>query len=216
METSAGGSSQRKRRSPVSGNRHLDEPTNRRSGASHYARRVTPLQKVAMGLVIVVVSARFGGYDALPDPVGWALVVAGLLPLRTGLPLGGWALALAVVAGLVAVPLWLPAVADRVSPSGQWGAGLPQTLCCLVLCIGLAQVADRAGDREAVRFGLLRWAFVGVAAGPVLVYGGGVDALAAPLAVLAVLTNVAFVYYLFKVSRRGYGSTVADVPTASE
>ena len=77
-----------------------------------------------MGLVIVVVSARFGGYDALPDPVGWALVVAGLLPLRHGLPLGGWTLALAVVAGLVAVPLWLPAVADRVSPSGQWGAGL--------------------------------------------------------------------------------------------
>jgi len=85
-----------------------------------------------------------------------------------------------------------------------------------VLCIGLAQVADRAGDREAVRFGLLRWAFVVVAAGPVLVYGGGVDALAAPLAVLAVVTNVAFVYYLFKVSRRGYGSTVADASTARE
>jgi len=85
-----------------------------------------------------------------------------------------------------------------------------------VLCIGLAQVADRAGDREAVRFGLLRWAFVVVAAGPVLVYGGGVDALAAPLAVLAVLTNVAFVYYLFKVSRRGYGSTVAEASTAPD
>lgn len=169
-----------------------------------------------MGLVIVVVSARFGGYDALADPAGWALVVAGLLPLRTGLPLGGWALALAVVAGLVAVPLWLPVIADRVSASGQWGAGLPQTLCCLVLCVGLAQVAGQTGDREAVRFGLLRWAFVVVAAGPVLVYGGGVDALAAPLAVLAVLTNVAFVYYLFRVSCRGYGSTVPDASTAHE
>jgi hypothetical protein len=177
---------------------------------------VTPLQKVAMGLVIVVVSARFGGYDALADPAGWALVVAGLLPLRTGLPLGGWTLALAVVAGLVAVPLWLPVIADRVSASGQWGAGLPQTLCCLVLCIGLAQVADRAGDLEAARFGLLRWAFVVVAAGPVLVYGGGLDVLAAPLAVLAVLTNVALVYYLFRVSRRGYGSTVPDASTAHE
>jgi len=185
---------------------------------------VTPLQKVAMGLVIVVVSARFAGYDALPDPVGWALVVAGMLPLRTGLPLGGWALALAVTAGLVAVPLWFPAVADRVAPSGQWGASLPQSLFCIVLCTGLAQVADRAGDgagpgpghREAVRFGLLRWAFVVVAAGPVLVYGGGVAALAAPLAVLAVLANLALVYYLFKVSRRGYGSTVAGASTARE
>jgi len=172
---------------------------------------VTPLQKVAMGLVVVVVSARFAGYDALPDPVGWALVVAGLLPLRTGLPLGGWAVALAVTAGLVAVPLWLPAVADRVAPSGQWAASLPQSLFCIVLCTGLAQVAGRAGDgtgdREAARFGLLRWAFVVVAAGPVLVYCGGMTALAAPLAVLAVVANLALVYYLFKVSRRGYGST---------
>lgn len=212
METFAGGSSQRKRRSPVSGNRHLDEPTNWLFGTSHYARRVTPLQKVAMGLVIVVVSARFAGYDALPDPVGWALVVAGMLPLRTGLPLGGWALALAVAAGLVAVPLWFPAVADRVAPNGQWGASLPQSLFCIVLCTGLAQVADR----EAVRFGLLRWAFVVVAAGPVLVYGGGVAPLAAPLAVLAVLANLALVYYLFKVSRRGYGSAVAGAASARE
>jgi hypothetical protein len=168
--------------------------------ASHYARRVTPLQKVAMGLVIVVVSARFAGYDALPDPVGWAL-------------------ALAVTAGVVAVPLWLPAVADRVAPSGQWAASLPQSLFCIVLCTGLAQVADRAGDgtghREAVRFGLLRWAFVVVAAGPVLVYGGGVTALAAPLAVLAVLANLALVYYLFKVSRRGYGSTTLATPSSA-
>jgi len=171
-----------------------------------------------MGLVIVVVSARFAGYDALPDPVGWTLVVAGLLPLRTGLRLGGWALALAVTAGLVAVPLWLPAVADRVAPSGQWGASLPQSLFCIVLCTGLAQVADRApdgaGHREATRFGLLRWAFVVVAVGPVLVYGGGVTALAAPLAVLAVLTNLALVYYLFKVSRRGWGSPVPSASTA--
>jgi hypothetical protein len=199
---------------PASRCRVTDIWTNQPTRVPHYARGVTPLQKVAMGLVIVVVSARFGGYDALPDPVGWALIVGGLLPLRTGLPLGGWALALAVAAGLVAVPLWLPVVADRVSASGQWGAGLPQTLCCLVLCIGLALVAGQAGDREAVRFRLLRWAFVVVAAGPVLVYGGDVDALAAPLAVLAVLTNVAFVYYLFKVSRRGYGGTTAGAPSA--
>ena len=154
-----------------------------------------------MGLVIVFVSARFGGYDALPDPVGWALVVAGLLPLRTQVPLGGWAVALAVLAGLTAVPLWLPAVDDRLAPSGQWGVSLPQTLFCIVLCTSLCAVADRAGDhREAVRVRWLRWVFGAVALGPVLV-----DALESPLAVLAVLANIALVYYLFKVSRRGYG-----------
>jgi hypothetical protein len=171
---------------------------------------VTPLQKVAMGLVVVFLSARFSGYDALPDPVGWGLVVAGLLPLRTRIPLGGWALALAVVAGLVAVPLVLPILETRLTPSGQWGASLPQTLFCVVLCTSLCTVAERAGEREAVRFGLLRWAFVAVASGPVLVYGGGVDALTTPVAVLAVLANVALVYYLFTVSRRGYGGTEAS------
>jgi hypothetical protein len=52
---------------------------------------VTPLQKVAMGLVIVLVDAFFGGYDAVPDPVGWAMVLAGVLPLRARLD-GGFGL----------------------------------------------------------------------------------------------------------------------------
>ena len=52
--------------------------------------------------------------------------------------------------------------------------------------------------------------FVAVALGPVLVYGGGVDALATPVAVLAVLANLVLVYYLFKVSRRGYGAPARD------
>lgn len=170
---------------------------------------MTPLQKVAIGLVIVFLSARFAGYDALADPVGWGFVVAGLLPLRQRIPLGGSALTLAVVAGLVSVPLVLPTVADRLRPSGQWGASLPQTVFCIVLCTALgtslARLPDRAGDREARRFDLLRWVFVVVAVGPVLVYGGGVDALTTPVAVLAVLANVVLVYLLFAVSRRGYG-----------
>jgi hypothetical protein len=172
--------------------------------------RVTPLQKVAMGLVIVFLSARFAGYDALADPVGWALVVAGLLPLRTTLPLGGWALALAVVAGVVAVPVYVPALYARLAPSGQWGVSLPQTAFCVLLCSSLCALTARADDPASTRFGLLRWAFVAVALGPVLVYGGRVDALTTPVAVLAVLANVALVYYLFKVSRRDYAVTVTD------
>jgi hypothetical protein len=44
------------------------------------------------------------------------------------------------------------------------------------------------------------------------VYGGGVDALGVPAAVLSVVSNVVLVYYTFKVSRR-YGidpETVTD------
>ena len=151
-----------------------------------------------MGLVIVVLRAPFGGYDALADPVGWGLVVAGLLPLRERLPYGGTVLACAAVAGVVAVPLWLPVVDDRLDPSGQWAASLPQTLCCLVLCVSLAALVTGRRQRW---FAGLRWLFAVVAAGPVLVYGGRVDALAAPLAVLAVVANVALVYQLFAVHR---------------
>ena len=163
---------------------------------------MSPLQKVAMGLVIVFLSARFGGWDALPDPVGWALVVAGVWPLRDRLPQGGSLLALAVLAGVVSVPLVLPAVQQRLSASGQWGLSVPQTVFCLLLCVSLATLSERAGARESGRFALLRTAYLVLLAGPVLVYGGGVDALATPVAVLSVVANVALVWYVFAVSRR--------------
>ncbi len=166
-----------------------------------------------MGLVIVFLSARFEGVDALADPVGWALVVAGLLVLRDSLPLAGTAITAAVVAGLVAVPLVLPRLEDRLTPSGQWAASLPQIAFCVVLCTALATVADRSGTAEAVRVGVLRWVFVAVGVGPVLVYGGELDALTTPLAVVAVLANLALVYYLFKLSRRpAFGAPQVGAP----
>lgn len=153
-----------------------------------------------MGLVIVVLRAPFGGFDALADPVGWGLVVAGLLPLRGRLrQSGGTLLGCAALAGVVSVPLWLPAVDERLAPSGQWAASLPQTLFCLLLCVVLAGAVTGRRQRW---FAGLRWVFAAVAAGPVLVYGGQVDALATPVAVLAVLANLVLVYQLFAVSRR--------------
>jgi hypothetical protein len=174
---------------------------------------VTPLQKVAMGLVIVFLSARFGGYDALPDPVGWGLAIAGLVPLRTRVPHGGTLLWLAAIAGVVSVPLVVPQVNEAMAPAGQWGVGVPQTAFCLMLSISLATLTERAGEPEAVRFGLLRTAYIAVLALPVLVYGGGIDELALPAAVLSVLANVVLVYYTFKVSRRPY---VYDAPAAAD
>jgi hypothetical protein len=172
---------------------------------------VTPLQKVAMGLVIVFLTARFGGYDALPDPVGWGLAIAGLVTLRTRVPHGGTLLWLAAIAGVISVPLVVPQVNDAMSPAGQWGVGVPQTVFCVMLCISLATLAERAGEPEAVRFGLLRTGYLVVLALPVLVYGGNVVTLETPMAVLSVLCNVALVYYTFKVSRRPY---VYDSPAA--
>jgi hypothetical protein len=176
---------------------------------------VTPLQKVAMGLVIVFLTARFAGYDALPDPVGWGLAIAGLVPLRSRIPQGGSLLTLAAIAGVASVPLVVPDVNEALTPAGAWGAGIPQTAFCLLLCVSLATLAERAGEPEATRFALLRTAYVAVLALPVLVYGGGVDALATPTAVLAVLCNVALVYYTFKVSRRPYVTDDPETPVVA-
>jgi hypothetical protein len=41
-----------------------------------------------------------------------------------------------------------------------------------------------------------------------------VDALATPVGVLARVANLVLVYYLFKVSRRGYGSDVQEPAAA--
>ncbi len=168
-----------------------------------------------MGLVIVFLTARFGGWDALPDPVGWGLVVAGVWSVRRLLPQGDSLLALAALAGAVSVPLVLPSVQRQLSAAGQWGLSVPQTVFCLLLCVSLATLAERAGEKVAGRFALLRTAYVVVLAGPVLVYGGGVDALTTPVAVLSVLANLALVYYTFAVSRRDYARTGEATPSAS-
>ena len=164
---------------------------------------MSPLQKVAMGLVIVFLRAELGGIDALPDPVGWALVLAGTWSMRAVLVDVDVLLWVGSVAAVISVGLFVPALDDRLSPSGQWAASLPQTVFCLVLCGSLAALARPVGGAPAVRarrLELLRWVFLAVGVGPVLVYGGGVVALAPPLAALAVLANVALVYYTFAVS----------------
>jgi hypothetical protein len=153
-----------------------------------------------MGLVVVFLRASFGGYDALPDPVGWGLVLAGLWSVRGQMGNGPTLVGLAVASGVVSVPLVLPAVEDQLSAAGQWALSLPQTVFCVVLCSALACPDAGRDERVRSRFGALRWVFVAVGAAPVLVYGGRVDALAGPVAVLAVLANVYLVYLLFRVS----------------
>jgi hypothetical protein len=157
---------------------------------------VTPLQKVAMGLVIVLVDALFGGYDGVPDPLGWVLVLAGLLPVRDlrGIP---GLVGTAVVCLLVSLTTYPPQVADRLSDPGGWALSLPQLVFAFLLCTALLpHVGAIAG-----RFRLLRWLFVVVAVGPVLVLGGGVEVLREPLAFLVVAAQVYLIFLLFRCSK---------------
>lgn len=185
---------------------------------------MTPLQKVAIGLVIVLIPADFPHdphpawkfYDALPDPVGWAFVVAGVWALaraaRLELTTVRW---LAVLALLVSIPLWFPQVNHALAPeshpgagfSGQWFLSLPAN----VFGLALARQLGRAGELEqprdhyvAGRFGVLTWGFAAVIVLPVVAYGGGITSLQTPTLLLIGLVNLVFCYYLFAAHRRRF------------
>ncbi len=185
---------------------------------------MTPLQKIAMGLVVVLVPANFPRdphpawqfYDALPDPVGWLLVLAGLRALVRAsdldLDVARW---LGVLAFVVSVPLWFPQVSHllvpeynpRIEISFQWFVALPQTLFSLFLVrtIGRAAIEEVPRDRfVAGRFGVLTWGLAGMLVLPVVAYGGDVEALQDPTLLLIGIVNVAVVYYLFRVHRRSW------------
>jgi hypothetical protein len=167
------------------------------------------LRYLAMGLVIVFLRADFGGYDALADPVGWGLVIWSLWGLRGRLANTDVLLWVATIALAASAATYPPAVSERLTASGQWGVSLPQIGFCLVLCGSLATWArstvaagggpGRASSR-ARWLDLLRWVYLAVAVGPVVVLGGGVEQLTSAVAVLSVVANVALVYLTFAVS----------------
>ncbi len=166
-----------------------------------------------MGLVIVVAYAYVPGdpspawqhYDVLADPIGWVLVVLGATSLAradAGFGASRW---LAVLAGLVSVPMWFPQLTHGLDASLEWFASLPQLAFCLVLAreIGARGAEQSPADGYvAQRFGLLVWGFAAAAVLPVLVLGGGVEQLEGPTQLVSTLVSVAFVYYLFRVHRR--------------
>lgn len=189
----------------------------------------TPLQRVAVGLLVVFAEAAWppdpspswARYDLLADPVGWALVLWGVVALVRAEP--GFALArvAAAVAGLVSLPLWLPQLRHLLDAPTEWAASLPQLAFCLVLARLVARAAGEHGDpRVARRFTVLAYGVGVVALLPVVVLGGDVPALAPAAALLALVVDVALVWSLFAVHRRtwlggpgpGDGRTTAARP----
>jgi hypothetical protein len=166
-----------------------------------------------MGMVIVVLFAYFPAhpspdwkhYDALADPLGWLLVVAGMVALARvdeSFATSRW---LAIVAGVVSVPMWFPQLNHQLDASGEWFASLPQIAFCLLLSRELAILGDAQSPRDgyvAKRFGLLVWGFALLAVLPVVTLGGGIDRLAGPTQLVSLLVSVAFIYSLFRVHRR--------------
>jgi hypothetical protein len=157
---------------------------------------MSPLQKVAMGLVLTVVDPVIAGFDAVPDLLGWVLVVMGLREIRHKAPVASM-LVVAALAGLVSVVLVKPGLVAGLPESSGWWLSLPQIAFSFLLCGAVSSVLP-VHDRLARRFRVLRWVFAVAGAGPVLLYGGGVDVLLVPLAVLTVLANVSLIYLVFR------------------
>ena len=166
-----------------------------------------------MGMVIVIGTALFPAnpsrswekYDALPNPLGWALVLFGVFALAKADDIFASSRWLALIAAVVSVPMWFPQVAHRLDASGEWFASLPQLAFCLFLAreIGLAGATRTPADGYVAKsFGLLVWAFALAAVLPVVAIGGNVKQLEMPTLVVSSLASVAFVYLLFRVHRR--------------
>ena len=166
-----------------------------------------------MGMVIVVGTAYFPPdpspgwekYDALPDPLGWLLVLYGVFALVRADKVFDSTRWLALVAAVVSVPMWFPQVNHRLDASGGWFASLPQIAFCLFLAREIGLTAARQAppdDYVAKRFGLLVWGFLLLGVLPVLALGAGLEQLRNPTELVAWLVNVAFIYVLFRVHRR--------------
>jgi hypothetical protein len=167
-----------------------------------------------MGLVIVVLTARFHGYDALPDPLGWLLVLAGVFALPDALAQRSTLLTLAGLAGAVSVALWFPAVTDALydaDASLGWAANLPQIGFTAVLCHALAALAAEAGDPRAARWLRVgRTVVIAVGLLPVLVFGAGMRSLEVTSYVLAGASVLLLIWLLFSYASRPWAAS----PTA--
>ena len=183
---------------------------------------VSPLQRIGLGLILVVVPADFPAhphpawnyYDALPPPLGWLLVLSGLVRLIqvTDLELS-MARAAAVVALLVSIPMWFPQVNHYVVPqynpgvsqSWQWLVALPSWVFGYFLCKTIGDAAVRREPRErgiAGWFGVLRWGFVAAAVLPAIVYGANVTSLDHEMKLVIGLVEICLIVAMFTYHRR--------------
>lgn len=162
-----------------------------------------PLQSIAMGLLVVALSAPAGGYDVLADPLGWLLVLLGVgrAPEGRGLLTG-----LAGLALVVATALWFPAVREPLvggDPALTWGANLPQLAFTATLLWRLRAEARGGGDLRAANW--LRTALVAVVViglAPAVVFGGGVASLAGATYIAAGFAIVLVIVLLFAYAKR--------------
>jgi hypothetical protein len=166
-----------------------------------------------MGLVVVLLAAPVHGYDVLADPLGWVLALVGLTELP--LPQRPTLQRLATLALVVSVPVWVPAVRDRLNltdASLAWAASIPELLTVIVLAHCLARAAGEAGDPRARRWlQTARTLMLVVALLPPVVLGGALDSLVGAATLVGSLSLLLVVVLLFRYAGRPWAQP-AGVP----
>lgn len=185
---------------------------------------MSPLQRIGVGLILVVLPADFPAhphpawnyYDALPPPLGWALVISGLLGLGAASELDLRATrAAALVAFAVSVPMWFPQINHYIVPqynpgvsqSWQWLVALPSWVFGYLLskAIGDAAMARQPRERGiAGWFGVLRWGFVAAAVLPAVVYGAQVKNADNTMHLVIGMVEILLIVAMFTYHRRDW------------
>ncbi|WP_156393683.1 MULTISPECIES: hypothetical protein [unclassified Nocardioides] len=128
---------------------------------------MTPLQKVAMGFVVVAIDT-LGRLDVLPDFIGWAMVLWGLSSVRWSER--GQLLGIGSVCAVVSLAVWFPQVNERVHDAElalKWALSLPDLLFILLFARAVCSAARAGKDRKFTgRFGVIGWVTCVVAALP--------------------------------------------------
>lgn len=151
-----------------------------------------PLHPVALGLVIIALVVDGSGWDLLPDPVGWALVLWGTTALPASLRHRRSLTTTATLALAAACLLWVPGTAESVADvdeSLSWALSLPQLAYLVLLSDALRYAARQAGHPgRAAWFAAAELSAVAATVLPVLVFGGGLEVLAGTAVLAASLT----------------------------
>src|SRR3546814_14320687 len=115
---------------------------------------MTPLQKMAMGLVVVALDTLggegIGAWDLLPDFIGWAMVAWGIVSL--GIPQRTQLLSLDALAAVVSLVFWLPFMQTQLRDADlalKWAASLPDLPFVYPTALAFKAPARAAGDRKS-------------------------------------------------------------------
>jgi hypothetical protein len=170
---------------------------------------MTPLQQIAMGLVIVGLDTS-SAYDWYPDVLGWVLVLMGVSRFNAAArsTLTYAALLGAATSGV----LWFPQVRKPffdVDLSLVWAAFLPDLIFCFLLCRVLEQLARPTDPKGAVHFGSLKVLFVLLAIAPVIAVSAEQEPWLAYVDLGKVIALVWLIWMLFSRNSREYAKPPA-------